>query len=124
MSHLKQLEQFFNSLIAIAGFEGLTEAWFKLGMIYEKALQSFAEKWNMDGLRQDEAQDILNAKERLTIQIRTNMEKAFQNSYENAKANKVFTPFRNQALEKLSKYRPGQYKTLKENVAGPKAGAN
>ena len=124
MSHLKQLEQFFNRLIAIAGFEGLTEAWFKLGMIYEKALQSFAEKWNMDGLRQDEAQDILNAKERLTIQIRTNMEKAFQNSYENAKANKVFTPFRNQALEKLSKYRPGQYKTLKENVAGPKAGAN
>ena len=122
MGNLNHLEAVFKRVVSIAGHAGLTEAWFKMGINYEVALNAFSEKWNMDGLQPDEAQDIFNARERLILQIRASLEQSFQKSYENAVEYKVFTPFRNQALEKLSIYRPTQYKILKENVAGSKGG--
>ena len=119
MQHIARLEAFFARLINIASVEGLTEAYYKLGTVYEQAMSSFVKKWNMDGLRDDEARDILNAKERITISLRDKLLKSYQNAYEFARQNKVFTSYRNRSLEKLSELLPSKYKSLKEGVMSP-----
>ena len=119
MQHIARLEGFFARLINIASVEGLTEAYYKLGTVYEQAMSSFVKKWNMDGLREDEARDILNAKERITLSLRDKLVKSFQNAYEYARQNKVFTQYRNRSLEKLSQLLPSKYKSLKEGVMAP-----
>lgn len=122
MSQLQNLEVQFKKLIAVTSHAGTTEAWYKLGTVYERALNAFSEQWNLDGLNQEEARNILNARERLSLRLKSGMEQSFQNAYKLAVQNQVFTPFRNDALRKLAEYKPEEYNTLKENIAGPKAG--
>ena len=119
MQHIARLEGFFARLINIASVEGLTEAYYKLGTVYEQAMSALVKKWNMDCLREDEARDILNAKERITLSLRDKLVKSFQNAYEYARQNKVFTQYRNRSLEKLSQLLPSKYKSLKEGVMAP-----
>lgn len=119
LQYIAKLEGFFARLINIASAPGLTEAYYKLGTVYEQAMSSFVKKWNMDGLREDEARDILNAKERITLSLRDKLLRAFQNAYEYARQNKVFTSYRNRSLEKLSQLLPSKYKPLKEGVMAP-----
>lgn len=119
LDQIKMIELYFSKLLAIASPEGITEAQYKLGLVYELALRSFQEKWNMEGLRQEEAINILNAKERVTIGLREKVELAYTKAIENAKQSKIFTKYRNSALEKISKIRPDKYRPLKEEYKAP-----
>ena len=88
LNHLVGLEKVFLRLVGMTSVEMVTEAYYKLGLVYERGLADFSAKWNMDGLREADATQILDAKERQVFELRGKMTKSFVNSYELAKRTK------------------------------------
>ena len=116
---VKEIEGLLYRVLKFANYEDIVQAHFLLAKVYDVVVNSFEETWKMDGLSNEETDDILNSKERQALIYREKQESSLEKCYQEAVKYKILNKYRSEALDKLSLLKPTKYKKIKEDISSP-----